>query len=499
MSPSFKLYRLLIIALAMVFVNCASSGHKQFVTDAQRPEEYKWFFEQLDEVVEKYSVRDAAAFQVEGFPYLRANRFFEAVGQRLTTETEHRTWVEYLRELDYASRQKEIRSLPEDAVVELSEKLGDTFNHEALVAMTAVNSRALLLHDARYTGFYAAVKAAIDIPDEYSAALRTVGLYPLTSIPVTVATKNAYKNILDWYQIPLNELDVLGAVTVYTPPSVDKLGSADLASKFRPDNRDALGIPHLTQADVAELVLSYAPILHQDVAADYDRPGRVEWQQGRVTINTSAPTVYYYLSYAFLKDTPVLQINYVFWFLERAGPNAPAIERGPLDGITIRVNLDSSGQPVMVDVMNTCGCYYFFVPRREAVKDVIPNPRGIDPLVPTWLPDTYPRQPLNFRINSGWHQVQQVFAEDVPTGSVTYQLKPYDVLESLPHGDHGFESVFNPKGIMKDSKRIEPVVFFPMGVPDIGYMRQRGHHPIKLIGRAHFTDPYLFEENFIFK
>ena len=495
----FRVKLFICISVALVLHACASGGHRQFVTDAQRPGPYQWFFEQLDEAVEKYKVREASVFRVDGFPYLRTNRFLEATGRRLTTEAQYRTWVEQMRELDFASRENEIRNLPEDAVIELSQKFGDTFDREALIAMTALNSRGLLLHDTRHAGYYDAVKAAIDIPDEYSAVLRTVGLYPLTSIPVTLATKNAYKNIADWYETALDELDVFGTVTVYAPPAMDRTESVDVAALFRPANRNALGMPRLTESDIAGLVLAYAPVLHQDVAADYDRPGSVEWQQDRVTINTGMPTVYYYLSYAFLKGAPILQINYAFWFTERAGPNAPAIEKGPLDGMTIRVNLDLQGASMMVEVMNNCGCYYFFVPRREAIKEVIPNPRGVDPLVPAWLPDEFPDQPLNFRINSGWHQVQSVFSGDIPTGSVVYQLKPYDVLESLPHGNVRFESVFNQKGIMKDSKRIEPVVFFPMGVPDIGYMRQRGHHPIKLIGRAHFTDPYLFEENFVFE
>jgi hypothetical protein len=29
-------------------------------------------------------------------------------------------------------------------------------------------------------------------------------------------------------------------------------------------------------------------------------------------------------------------------------------------------------------------------------------------------------------------------------------------------------------------------------------MRQRGHHAIKLVGRAHFDDPQLFDESFEF-
>ena len=37
-----------------------------------------------------------------------------------------------------------------------------------------------------------------------------------------------------------------------------------------------------------------------------------------------------------------------------------------------------------------------------------------------------------------------------------------------------------------------------MGIPDVGSMRQRGHHAIKLVGRAYFDDPLLFEKSFEF-
>jgi hypothetical protein len=37
-----------------------------------------------------------------------------------------------------------------------------------------------------------------------------------------------------------------------------------------------------------------------------------------------------------------------------------------------------------------------------------------------------------------------------------------------------------------------------MGIPDIGSMRQRGHHAIRLVGQAYFDDPLLFEKSFEF-
>ena len=103
------------------------------------------------------------------------------------------------------------------------------------------------------------------------------------------------------------------------------------------------------------------------------------------------------------------------------------------------------------------------------------------------------------RINSGWHQVQKLSARQGADGMIASELRPYDELESLARPDDGFESVFTPNGILKDSSRIEPYIFFSMGIPKVGYMRQRGHHAIKLVGRGHFTDTDIYDRYFDFK
>jgi hypothetical protein len=76
---------------------------------------------------------------------------------------------------------------------------------------------------------------------------------------------------------------------------------------------------------------------------------------------------------------------------------------------------------------------------------------------------------------------------------------PYDVLETLPHEEGRTESIFNSKGIVKGSKRVERFILFSMGIPSIGSMRQRGHHATELIGKETFDNPYLFDQNFVFK
>ena len=110
-------------------------------------------------------------------------------------------------------------------------------------------------------------------------------------------------------------------------------------------------------------------------------------------------------------------------------------------------------------------------------------------------------QRLLVRISSGWHQAVHLAtagaAADSP--SRTYGLQSYETLERLPRGDGTSESLFDAEGIAKGSGRIEPYIFFSMGIPRIGSMRQRGRHAVRMVGRAHFDDPDLFDRIFRFK
>jgi hypothetical protein len=223
------------------------------------------------------------------------------------------------------------------------------------------------------------------------------------------------------------------------------------------------------------------------------------WQNSQAVVNPLKPTVYYYFSHTRFKGTPVIQLNYVIWYSARNGPESPWIERGRLDGLTVRISLDPQGRPFMVDIMNNCGCYHFFVPDEDRVQRILPLPFAIDAFVPRWLPDAFPQNRLSVRVKSGWHQVNHISATDLPSDYIPYRLVPYEQLEKLPHDGQRAESLFDPDGIAKNTGRIEPLIFFPMGIPQVGSMRQRGHHAVKFVGREHFDDPNIFDQNFEFR
>jgi hypothetical protein len=494
-----KFLYLVLIFLVLFYQGCSALGVRQYQTIIERPIEYVRFFKYLDQAIDKAGVRETSTFPVAGFPYLRTDRFLAGLQEGVENEKQKELRVQWMRQHDLVAREKEIRNLPDSALVELSHRLGQPPDRNSLIETVNFYSDQLLTQDQKQPDFYDALKASSKIPGEYSTTLRAIGLYPIWSVPVMAVTANVYDEFRQWHQTPIEDLEVLGTIAVYAPQRFENLSEEDILPMFSTARQNALGVPQLTDAETTALVNAFAPVLSQDVVADYDKIGEIVWQDNHVRINPQNPVVYYYITYAFYKGEPVLQLNYSFWYIGRDGPNSPRIERGLIDGITVRITFDPTGRPVMADIMNNCGCYYFFVPRKENVKRFITDAFNLYPFVPTWLPKSYPAKRLNIRINSGWHQIQHVGTDNLHANALSYKLVPYDKLEMLPKSNGRSESIFNSQGIVKNSSRIEPVIFFPSGISYIGFMRQRGHHAIKLVGKAHFDDPELFDKNFEFR
>ncbi len=455
--------------------------------------------ERADRELAADGTADAASFRIDGFSYLRTNRFLAVLETRLVTRDQTQAWLEALHKLDRQARGKEMANLSASRLGALTAGGPHGPDRKALQRQVLACSRTLFVHHRYETDLRARLRRRLAIPEEYQTWRRLVGLYPLAALPVALVTDSVYDEFRQWHATAPEALPVVGRLETIGPGAVAGSESFDPRALFRPDRLNPLGLPELTTADERRLAVHFAPVITQDVAADFDRIGTPVWKDGRLGVDTGRPAVYYYLSFALLGRHPVLQINYVFWYPRRDGANAPWIERGPLDGITVRISLDHRARPFMVDLMNTCGCYHFFIPERAAVRSIREIAFEIDPLVPGWLPPGLPAKRLHLRVNTGWHQVQHVGTDDVASSNgKTYRLEPYDRLETLPAAGEGMRSMFDADGIASDSERIEPLIFFSMGIPDIGSMRQRGRHAIKLVGQAYFDDPLLFEKSFEF-
>ena len=172
---------------------------------------------------------------------------------------------------------------------------------------------------------------------------------------MAVLTKRSIKKIKNRFDTDLKDLPVDGQLRSFIPGKRASLSGEEVQKIIGESNKDPMGVPLPNIDHEEKLAWSFAPVFIQDVAAAYDRLGQVVWKGDRVDIDPEKPTVYYYTSHAFLKGEPILQINYVIWYPERAGERSPSIEMGHLDGLTVRVSLDGEGKVFMVDVVSDCG------------------------------------------------------------------------------------------------------------------------------------------------
>jgi len=395
-----------------------------------------------------------------------------------------------MRDLDLAARKKEIEALPDGALKPMAA------SREDLLGRIGACSKKLHDFDRARPEFFEELKPRVAVPGEYSDALRMIGLYPLVTIPEYKITAGVRERIRSRYQMPYEELRAEGALRTYRPPPRQGRDAREIiaASRLNP-----LGIPMPSADEAREMALRYAPVIIQDETAPYDRVGRIVWKGQDLVVDGQKPAVYYYLSHARVKGDAILQINYTFWYPARSGEQAPAIEHGHLDGLTLRLSFDAAGRLFMLDLMNNCGCYHLFIPARDRVERMIQRYYPNDPFAPQWLPDIAPGKSPAARIMSGWHQVQRIMAVSPPEGSTPYELLPYELLESLPGEDGLSRSMFDAQGIARGSERVERFIYFPTGIPSIGSMRQRGHHAITLSEQTCFDEPGLFEYYFEFR
>lgn len=491
-----------LLVFAGLAAGCAGVPSRGHDGGSGRPADCSDFFSRLDGLIEEAGVRNASMAPVRGFPTLRANRFLAALGSAVSSDAQKDQWLDLMRRADLESRRQEVMNLPDDAVERLAGSRAEKPGRAELMAHVVACSERLYAHDRSDPGLLDRIRTQVRVPDEYSTTMRILGLHPLASVPVALVTLRVRNRVREWFEGDMDRLVARGQLTRYVPEPATVLKSEFPEEWVRRKSENPLSVPLLDLGEQEELLRAHAPEFLVDVAGPYDRPGTLSKVSDRPRVDGGDPAVYGYISHAFLRGKPILQCNYVVWFPARAGPGSPWIERGSLDGLTVRVSLDRRGKPFMVDIMNNCGCYHFFVPDRRAVALALSRPAALDSFVPQWLPELAENQRLGVRVASGWHQVERVYAVKADEGrgsDVPYRLLPYERLESQPTPDGRHVSLFNDRGIVEGSRRIEPLIFFPMGIPSVGSMRQRGRHAIDLIGREHFDNPNLFDERFIFR
>jgi hypothetical protein len=441
-------------------------------------------------------VEDADAARVSGFPYLRVNRLLESYAAEPMDSAQFEAWLDLLQTLDESGRRMEIANLPNSERASLQTAL-PRIASEPLDPLGGMRDCADVLraNDFSSQSGQQVLRSAARVPDDYRTWQRIVGLYPLTSVAFHLGTQRLQRKFQATFDKELSALPVNDRLIRYAPPQMTR----ELVALFRPDQSgDGPKLP-LVQATAAleDLFAQFAPIFEVDTVSDEDRIGALRWSSAEtLEVDTAAPTVYHYLSYARFNGLLLPQLNYTIWFPERSQEGAFDLFGGHLDGITWRLTLGDDGNILAADAIHNCGCYHLFFPsQRLRLK---PQPATLEEtaFVPQTLPIIAPGQSLLVRVAHHTHFIERVLPVEKTADGVPYLLVDYDALRSLPLPDGGARSVFGPDGIVAGTERTERYFYWPMGVPSAGAMRQRGHHATAFVGRRHFDDPYLFEKSF---
>ena len=494
-----RVIRRLILLLPLLATGCASLGvpsihpEAHYLDATPRAAACARFFESLDTAVHQAGVADVQEARIPGFPHLRVNRFFAADWRPTPKEAEFEAWARRLMEMDRHARGKEIANLPASSPADsvdgkndrdvLIARVGDCGEHLINLDLSSDERRRQLFESA-------------SVADAYRWVYRLAGLYPLTSIAFYAGVKGLQEKIKRDFSVPLEAIPVEGHLLRYVPASPLTLSPDEVAQILRRASSNPLGIPDRDPGDRERLLNAFAPVLEIDVAQQADRIGRPEFLTSSVAqVNTKQPVVFTRLSHARFDSNTLLQLNYIFWFPSRPKQGVVDILAGHLDGITWRVTLDPDGTPLIYDSMHNCGCYHLFIPTRKLRLRELREGFQEPILLPQRIKKTIGRTVV--RIASRSHYLQRVYFEpaSVPDGRA-YGMENYSELRSMPAAEGGRRSLFGEDSLVRGSERPERWLFWPMGVPSAGAMRQWGHHATAFVGRRHFDDPALIERYF---
>lgn len=290
------------------------------------------------------------------------------------------------------------------------------------------------------------------------------------------------------------------------------------------ESRNDLIRPHNINTEDWTLLSRYAPVIVQErnpkagYLESFDHFGEVvlhgETLDGAMPeVNAQQPAVYAYLSTKRIQNVDVRQLNYTIWYPQHPELSPLDPEAGPLDGWTIRVNLDAEDRPLLVESMSNCGCYYKIFPseRLEKVSSqtfsykldgktwFLENhvDKGVDAVVPEIINGlTEKSSRVTVFMSAGSHHLISIRAQaqEEPYSEKSaqpYALVAYDELEQLPFQDHK-ASMFAPDGLVRHAHRRECSLLSPSGVYHAGHPRQRETQMI-YFDEADFDAPNLLE------
>jgi len=479
--------RLALLLASLLTAACATlettpSAHRDAANAALR-ECAAWFGE-LDAKIDAAGVRDAQEARMPGYPYVRVNRPLASFRENAARdEAALQALVDRMQALDLAARGHESANLGAGLALERARECGSRL-------------RAADLGDARRR---AQLLERAAVPDDYSTAKRVLGLYAITKWPFMIGVRAYHDGVRAAFARELAP-PAQGTVVRYGPPAAPQVPRAVLAAAIARAAANPLGIPEPRGAALEALFAAHAPVFEIETAGAYDRPGALVWQgeERAPGLDTAAPVIYRMTSWTRYRGRVLLQLVYTMWFPARPPESPGDILAGRLDGVTWRVTLAPDGAPLVYDTMHPCGCFHLFFPTPRAVPVPAPHAGMEWMFAPQSLRAVAEGERPVLRVATRTHYVERVSLARDTGAALRYAYRDYDELRSLPRPGGGSASVFGPDhGLVAGTERAERFLFWPMGIPSAGAMRQWGHHATAFVGRRHFDDADLLEKRFV--
>ena len=436
-------------------------------------------------------MRDAAAERVDGYPFLRADRYTVlATPAGSAPQALTRAKVERMAALDTEGRRFELANLRANA--EEAESIDRC--REQLVAQALPQAEQAI--------------ARAKPPAAYDDAMRVVGLYPLTRIPFSWAAAGWASTTREIYATPFPELPVVGTRVRYVPGEVVAGRGVAGWLPLSVQGETAFRQPALSAERVWQLAREHAPVMAVETAGDDDRIGTMVWRNSGggvyVAVDSGAPAAYARLAWTEINGAPVPQLVYTFWFPARPASHPLDAFSGRLDAIIWRVTLDGTGRPLVYDSIHGEGGFHMFFPT-ENVRErpgPIEHESAFDQtvFVPQVVRSPGRGERVVVYVGAGDHNIQRVAVDSPkPAPGVGYRVRDENELRDLPLPaaiGGGTRSIYGPDGLVPGSERAQRFIYWPMGVPSAGQMRQWGHHATAYVGRRYFDDPRLIDRYF---